>query len=154
MSGEREMEELLKQCRDALKECSDDLAALVEEEYGPTKDSWPSQSRRYERDIAPVNAARVLLPKLDAALAQPQLRDAPEGWMPIETIPMGSADDPGQEVLVWVPRGGIREQGKVAFAYAYRSHDGTPIVKASGYVGDWEFTHWMPSPSGPKDKSR
>lgn len=170
MIGEREMDELLKQCRDALKECSDDLAALVEEEYGPTKDSWPSQSRRYQRDIAPVNVAREFLPKLDAALARP-LRDAGEGWRPIETAPTSRVP-----VDIWVmhPEGsewvGPPLGQRIPWAWCvdgkwhYNSglwvdddHGDIMCIEDRGGV----VTHWQPLPSPPpspsepkEDKSR
>jgi hypothetical protein len=45
--------------REALKECSDDLAELVKSQY-PTP-IHPSQQRRYDRDMEPVMRARALL---------------------------------------------------------------------------------------------
>jgi phage replication-related protein YjqB (UPF0714/DUF867 family) len=45
--------------REALKECSDDLAELVKSQY-PTP-IHPSQQRRYDRDMEPVLRARDLL---------------------------------------------------------------------------------------------
>ena len=46
--------------RTALKDCADDLGTYVEARYENTK-NYPSELRRYERDIAPVLAARELL---------------------------------------------------------------------------------------------
>jgi hypothetical protein len=46
-----------------LQECADDLAELIESEYGNTQDVYPSQRRRYERDIAPVLKARAAIAK-------------------------------------------------------------------------------------------
>ena len=46
--------------RTALKDCADDLGTYVEARYENTK-NYPSEMRRYERDIAPVTAARELL---------------------------------------------------------------------------------------------
>lgn len=46
--------------RAALKVCADDLEEFVEAHYEKTK-GYPSEMRRYERDIAPVKAARELL---------------------------------------------------------------------------------------------
>ncbi len=47
---------------EALKECAEDLATLVEAYYAHTKD-YPSESRRYERDMAPVLKARAAISK-------------------------------------------------------------------------------------------
>ena len=44
----------------ALKECADDLEASVNAEYHGTLD-YPSQRRKWERDLQPVAAARKLL---------------------------------------------------------------------------------------------
>jgi hypothetical protein len=46
--------------REALAECADDLAAELNGRYGSTLDH-PSQKARWERDMAPVIAARRLL---------------------------------------------------------------------------------------------
>ena len=43
-----------------LKECADELAAQVEGQYAKTKDH-PAMKRRYDRDMAPVLAARAAL---------------------------------------------------------------------------------------------
>lgn len=43
-----------------LKECADDLSDSVEHYYEKTKD-YPSEKRRYERDIEPVIKARAAL---------------------------------------------------------------------------------------------
>ena len=45
---------------EALKECADDLESEVEHRYKDTKD-YPSERRRYERDIAPVRKARAAI---------------------------------------------------------------------------------------------
>jgi hypothetical protein len=47
--------------RTALKECADDLESLVENQYSDTKHTYPSEKRRYERDIEPVRKARAAL---------------------------------------------------------------------------------------------
>ena len=44
----------------ALKECADDLEASVNAEYRGTLD-YPSQKRKYDRDMGPVLRARSLL---------------------------------------------------------------------------------------------
>lgn len=46
--------------RDALKECADDLEASVNAEYRDTL-NYPSQKRKYDRDMGPVLRARSLL---------------------------------------------------------------------------------------------
>lgn len=43
----------------ALEECADSLEAEIKATY-PGRDDYPIQSRRYERDMAPVNKARAL----------------------------------------------------------------------------------------------
>lgn len=48
----------------SLRECSDDLAAWVEDYYAETKGKHPSEVRRYERDMEPVRKARALLARL------------------------------------------------------------------------------------------
>ncbi len=45
-----------------LQECADELAAEVEYHYKGTKD-YPSEQRRYERDMGPVVKARAALAK-------------------------------------------------------------------------------------------
>lgn len=45
---------------EVLGECADELEVLVEDRYALTRD-WPSEARRYERDIAMVRRARALL---------------------------------------------------------------------------------------------
>ncbi len=46
--------------RAALKDCADELEGYVEHHYAKTKD-YPSELRRYERDIEPVRKARELI---------------------------------------------------------------------------------------------
>jgi len=53
---------------EALKECADGLAEYVEAYYEKTKE-YPSERRRYERDIEPVLKARAALAK---ATGQPR----------------------------------------------------------------------------------
>jgi hypothetical protein len=48
---------------EALGECADELEMLIEHQYGNTQDAYPSQLRRYERDIAPVRKARAAIAK-------------------------------------------------------------------------------------------
>ena len=49
-----------KKLRAALRDCADDLAAELEARYHRTLD-YPSQKRKYDRDMAPVLTARALL---------------------------------------------------------------------------------------------
>ena len=46
--------------REALRDCADELEVVVEERYRDIKD-YPSEKRKYDRDIAPVLKARDLL---------------------------------------------------------------------------------------------
>jgi hypothetical protein len=57
--GGRDVNDREALLREALKECSDDLAELVKSQY-PTP-IHPSQQRRYDRDMEPVVRARALL---------------------------------------------------------------------------------------------
>jgi hypothetical protein len=50
----------IERLREALRECADELEVVVEERYRNTKD-YPSEKRKYDRDIAPVLKARDLL---------------------------------------------------------------------------------------------
>jgi hypothetical protein len=50
----------IERLREALRECADELEVVVEDRYRDTK-GYPSEKRRYERDIAPVLKARDLL---------------------------------------------------------------------------------------------
>ena len=50
---------LNEQMAEALKECADSLEAEIKATY-PGRDDYPIQSRRYERDMAPVRKARAL----------------------------------------------------------------------------------------------
>jgi hypothetical protein len=50
----------IERLRASLRECADDLAAEIEYHYAGTKD-YPSEKRRYERDIQSVIKARALL---------------------------------------------------------------------------------------------
>jgi hypothetical protein len=50
----------IEQLRAALKECADDLESELNGHYQGTLD-YPSQQRRFERDMAPITAARKLL---------------------------------------------------------------------------------------------
>jgi hypothetical protein len=50
--------------REALKECSDELAEWVQEHYrghDPSAPPHPADKRRYDRDMEPVVRARALL---------------------------------------------------------------------------------------------
>ena len=50
----------IERLRAALKECADDLESELNGHYQGTLD-YPSQQRRFERDMAPITAARKLL---------------------------------------------------------------------------------------------
>jgi GGDEF domain-containing protein len=52
---------LISRLAAALRECSDDLEAEIASRYGGSQFSYPSQSARYMRDMAPVERARALL---------------------------------------------------------------------------------------------
>jgi hypothetical protein len=56
----------LAKCREVLRACADELENYVENEYAMTKDTYPDQMRKYQRDIATVLRARALLPPEDA----------------------------------------------------------------------------------------
>lgn len=51
----------LQRTRDALKECSDDLAQRIEVAYAMTMDTYPSEKRHYDEDMEPVLKARALI---------------------------------------------------------------------------------------------
>lgn len=55
-------------CVEALRECAEDLGQYVESHYEKTKD-YPSELRRYERDIEPVKKARAVLADLPQSAA-------------------------------------------------------------------------------------
>ena len=75
-------------------------------------------------------------------------------WQPIETIPAGNNLYVEQtKVLLWVADGGDRRrEGTAAFGYAYRSaSEGNPVhVKAIGFMGNYNITHWaeLTTPEG------
>jgi hypothetical protein len=48
-----------------LRECSDDLEAYVEAEYAGTQEKYPSQKRRYDRDILPVLHAKQIIARYE-----------------------------------------------------------------------------------------
>jgi hypothetical protein len=52
---------LISRLAAALRECSDNLAAMVSREYGGTQHGYDAQRRAYDRDMAPVLRARELL---------------------------------------------------------------------------------------------
>lgn len=47
--------------RELLRECSDELEAEVNAHYGGTQHDYPSEKRRYDRDMDPVIRARSAL---------------------------------------------------------------------------------------------
>ena len=55
-----EMLDEIMRLRALLAECADDLESWVEGNYAKTKD-YPSEKRRYDRDIQPVLNARAAL---------------------------------------------------------------------------------------------
>jgi hypothetical protein len=57
---------LLSRLAEALRECSDDLAAEISARYAGTL-HYPVQQHGYDRDMAPVERARALLAELAAA---------------------------------------------------------------------------------------
>lgn len=75
-------------------------------------------------------------------------------WQPINTAPLAAnewSDKP--RVLLWVADGGFGTNGKQgthAFGYCYRSSSGEIRAVASGYMGNWQITHWMPLPEAPE----
>ena len=72
-------------------------------------------------------------------------------WQPIETAPASSPDDDDQPRLVlWIADGGVHGRGCAAFGYVYtRRRTKGRIIRAEGFIGDWQITHWMPEISGP-----
>ena len=47
----------IERLREALRECADELEVVVEDRYRDTK-GYPSEKRKYDRDIAPVLLSR------------------------------------------------------------------------------------------------
>lgn len=64
---------------EALRECIDDLADRIEDYYKLTKD-YPSEARRYERDMWVVIHAREALAALEAQEGWQRGFPAEEGW--------------------------------------------------------------------------
>ena len=58
----------------ALIECADELSAMVEHHYAQTKDH-PAMARRYERDMAPVVAARTAITRATSPMMAPRQRE-------------------------------------------------------------------------------
>jgi len=54
------LDAFVEQLRSALRDCADDLEASVNAEYRGTL-NYPSQKRKYDQDMEPVNRARNLL---------------------------------------------------------------------------------------------
>lgn len=48
-----------------LRECAEDLEAYVNAEYAGTQDKYPSQRRRYDRDMLPVIHAKEILTRYE-----------------------------------------------------------------------------------------
>jgi GGDEF domain-containing protein len=67
---------LISRLAAALRECSDDLEAEIASRYGGSQFSYPSQSARYMRDMAPVERARALLAEWEEK--KQRWRQAPE----------------------------------------------------------------------------
>lgn len=55
----------LAEARKVIAELTDELSAEVENHYKDTKNYYPGEQRRYERDMAPVVAGRSWLAKQD-----------------------------------------------------------------------------------------
>jgi hypothetical protein len=53
--------DIVERLRAALKECADDLEAEIRDRYKLTMDVYPSEKRKFDRDMASVIAARKLL---------------------------------------------------------------------------------------------
>ena len=68
-------------------------------------------------------------------------------WQPIETAPVSEVEDDWIRVLVWVSDGGWDGKGTVAFGYKLPK---SGRMRADGYLGDFNITHWMPLPEPPK----
>jgi hypothetical protein len=49
------------QLREALQDCANDLKAELRDRYAGTQDIYPSERRRFDRDMEAVTAARQLL---------------------------------------------------------------------------------------------
>jgi hypothetical protein len=70
-------------------------------------------------------------------------------WMPVSEIPpmVGEMDDTGREcsgpLLVYVA-----DRGVIAFGECRMLRAG-PKFKASGFLGAFNITHWMPLPAPP-----
>ena len=66
-------------------------------------------------------------------------------WQKIETAPK----DKHTDCLLWVADAG--DAGKVVTGYVAPSDFRSAMtVKAAGYGGSWDITHWMPLPEPPK----
>lgn len=61
------MSDIADRLAKALRACADDLGAQIDAGYGNTINTYPSQLRRWERDMEPVRAARALLDEYGAA---------------------------------------------------------------------------------------
>lgn len=59
--------ELLREAADIIDKLADDLMNELADRYPAESRKFPSQNRRYERDVAIVNEARAFLAKIDAA---------------------------------------------------------------------------------------
>lgn len=62
-------------------------------------------------------------------------------WQPIETMPITEFDngDEGPDCLVWVVNGRRDGTGCAAFG---RKFEKSGNVRASGFSGNWDITHW------------
>lgn len=57
----REAADEIERLRAALQDCADDLEAELRARYAGTQDIYPSERRRFDRDMEAVTAARQLL---------------------------------------------------------------------------------------------
>lgn len=59
---------VLRQAREALQECVDELDGWIEAHYTPEARKYPSEQRRYERDRASVAKAQEAIAAIEAQL--------------------------------------------------------------------------------------
>ena len=69
MDRNRDLERCLRELRDALRDCATDLRGELEEKY-KLLTSYPSELRKFSRDIAVVTKAEEALSRADALLGK------------------------------------------------------------------------------------
>jgi hypothetical protein len=91
---------------------------------------------------SPIDRAFVAFQQEASSAALNELNAAPDGWQPIETVPLDAT-----QVLLY------HTDGRVLHAEWSDVDDCAPmwrgVLCGIGYDNDWEFTHWMPLPKGP-----